>query len=218
MWEEPGISVHDVCTQWAPANDAHHVQTKRPKNILTACSLTQNAWHFSLKPGSQDWYGTGTHSRGILWLPGLPVSHTSCVWAWRWIFWTQPSLNISRTGPWRTRKFLPNTRWNLRWRVGGKFFGVQMCTKQARIFRREISPQILPLEKQNLATSLPWPKSKFRRFRPKCRHVQNHHFHHPLCLVPPLSQPHWLVLPYISKPSIGGYLLFWLCKQSWNCA
>ena len=98
------------------------------------------------------------------------------------------------------------------------FLGAQMCAKQARKFRREISPQISPLEKQNFATFLPWPKSKFRCFRPKFRHVQNQHFHYPVCLVPPLSQPHWLVLSYISKPSIGDYLLFWQCERSWKRA
>ena len=33
------------------------------------------------------------------------------------------------------------------------FLGAQMCAEQARKFRRKISPQISPLEKQNFATS-----------------------------------------------------------------
>ena len=98
------------------------------------------------------------------------------------------------------------------------FLGAQLCAKQARKFRRKISPQISPLEKQSFATFLPWPKSKFRRFRLKFRHVQNQYFHCPVCQVSVLSQPHWLALSYISKPSLGRYLLFRLCERSWKRA
>ena len=132
-------------------NDAHYVQTKEPKTLwehvhwpkrlplLSWAKFPRLIWHWTallIDPVT---------SRS-------PSLTPPCVWAWRWIFWTQPSLNLSRTGLWQTRKFLPKTRWNLRWRVGGNFFG---CSN-VRTTSTTISPQK--------------SRHKFRRWKTEFRH------------------------------------------------
>ena len=123
---------------------------------------------------------------------------TPCVWAWRWIFWTQPSLNLSRTGLWQTRKFLPKLRRNGQWQILG---GSNVC-KTSTTF----SPQ-------NFATNFTAGKTEFRHFPAmtkikisplKLRHVQNRHFHYPVCLVPPSHSPTDLYYLTLASPLYRG--------------
>ena len=73
-----------------------------------------------------------------------------------------------------------------RWQILG---GFNVCKTSTNI-----SPQ-------NFATNSAAGKTEFRHFPAVTKirispfpsqiiHVQNHHFHYPVCLVPPLSQPH----------------------------
>ena len=95
------------------------------------------------------------------------------------------------------------------------FGGARMCAKQAQKFRRKIfatgKTEFRHFPAMNKIKSSPFPPKLFR-------HVQKQLFHYSVCLVPPLTQPHWLALSYISKPSKGACFLFWLCERSWKRA
>ena len=142
-----------------------------------------------------------------------------CVWAWRWIFWTQripePLTNWAVTD----QKISVKTQWHLRWRLGGKFWRVECAQNkhenfaakfrhifcrwktEFRHFPAMTKIKISPSPPENLATSRISTSTTLSAW----------------CL--PSHSPIDLYYLTVASPlSIGACLLLWLCKRSWKRA
>ena len=214
-WHFGARNLHIMGTcRWCPSR-ADQATQERSESMLTDprrlqflswARFLKMLWHWTALPINP------VTSRSPC-LSHLPVSEPGGEFSGLSIPWT------SHDGLWQTRKFLPKTRWNLRWKVGGKLFfgGLNLRRTSTKISLRNFTTTF-PAGKKEFRHIPATTKSKFRGFHPKFSHVQNQHLDYPVCLVPPLSQPHCLVLSYASKPSLEGYLLYWLCERSWKRA